>query len=1035
VADVTKYIKENRGGKYWVADVTSSEGYNISSGWSLVVVVRDTKPTPTRELKNITLYDGYKGVWQTPKGTKSDIYTPQVTQTVSGFLTPLTGDITSKLLFFAFEGDLTLPDFTAVDGTKLKNDLNDEEDVVNGTISKDGNYFTSRSPNLKNTSGIDIDEFNLGTTDNGPGIIGHSQTSAEISIGSLGLASNNGGGDQYFLGMYAFSTNLNDPVCYIQTFKNESYTSKLGEDGTYIDDIIGIEVEIKNKETQRLLDVRSYIEIDSIFEEVNGTFELKNIGDVGYSSYTDFFKYAKVDRVDENLSEVTTTIGFGASPSNGGYLDGNKSIYIRFNAKIKGQNEDNSTKNKYSVSYKPESGKKIEISRCDGEDQRIHVLKNKPNGFEVTHKGGLKDGKTDGLTRGVKSNENHLFTQVVDQTFDIDIVALQDGVDKDNLVRETSDKYKGLVELQAVAVDASSTCDNFEGIGAISYVPFNNKIRVETNSTVFSVDKNASFRVKYLVDRYRNHLKWDSIGADLDSLQKMVQKANSDSICKNICENTTDAQTCLDCVFEDVSKGGLSFSSCSTDKFAIRPEKIVLSLDLDNEKPIGGKNYTLTLDSDQAGYDQNFSVSSSTSEAGYDHNISASSSTGTKGGISLKSEKSLCSGSDGDYTGNIAYVGGIANATNFSYENVGNVVVTYTDKSWTDYEQNASSSALSDCVVGSSDHTHNVNGKVGCEVSGFETFDFTPDGFTNTLVLENGTGIGSFNYMANDSADISARLRLVVQASLVDGNPATNYSQTCFANNVNVAYSYNGIRPNARFIRAGTNAGNNFNFNVSRDDFAGGISEVNASVNFGRNLQVAENPYRVFRNDFGVNVADLVDATVTGTMLADADHNVHFYYGRLNIPDIETNLVNIFVNSQYEVYCNVPTGCNKTIFSMANGRESADSVFWYINNTNHTLLAQGAFTNENSKNGMNFANVTFRGMNVLLGAGNRAPHNDRITYNPSPWLVHDRFRVGAVNDSFNIKILSRGNWSGKGKIGQSVLGQDMSEKTSKKMEW
>lgn len=1020
VADVTKYVKDNRGGRYWVADVTSSEGYNISAGWSLVVVVRDTKSSPTRELKNITLYDGYEGVWKTPNNTTSAIYKPSIEQTVSGFLTPSTGDITSKLSFFAFEGDLSLPDFTEVGDKfgnmhRLSNDLNHERDVVNGTISKSGAHFTDREPNLENTSGVDIDEFNLGTTNGGPGIIKHSQTSAKISIGSLGLSSNNGGGDQYYLGMFAFSTNLNDPVCYMQTFKNEAFTHELGEDGSYIDDIIGIEVEIRNKETQTLFDVHSYIEIDKMFEEVNGTFELKNVGDVGYESYTNLFEYDKVERVDVNLSEVTTSIGSGATSSMGGNLKYTENIFIRFNAKIKGQNEDNSTKNRFSISYVPTPDKKIEISRCEGDDQRIHILKNKPNGFEVTHRGGLQDGVTDGMSEGAKSNENHLFTQVANQGFDIDIVALQDGVGKETLVRDASEKYRGLVQLQAVDVNVSGTCESFAGVGPISYIPFDDKIRVETNSSVFSVDKNASFRVKYLIDRYRNHVKWDNIGDDLDSLQKMAAKANIDSVCKQICKNTTDAQTCRECVFEDTSKGGFSQSSCSSDTFAIKPEKFELSLNT-AAKPIGGARYNLTLDSFSIGYDQNFSTS----------NINK-----TKGEITLESEKPDCDGSNDSYTGEIAYLGGVANVANFSYNNVGRVLVTYRDKSWTDYEQNASSVTLSDCVVGSSDNSFNAYDKVGCEVSGNETFDFTPAGFTNTLVLENGTG--SFNYMANNSEDISARLRLNIQASLANGlGVATNYSGECFANDVNVAYAYNGTRTGTRYIRAGTNVvEDNFSFDIGSDSFISGVSDVNVSVNFGRNLQVPQNPYIVQRDDFGVLVTDNIDASVTGAMLADADHSVSFYYGRLNVPDIETSLQNIYVNFQYEVFCQ---GCNKGNFPIANGPESADSVFWYVNNTNHNF-AQGDFINESSQNGMQFANRSFRGMNVLLGAGNRVPLSDRITYNPSPWLVFNEFRAGVVSDSFNIRMFSRGNWSGKGKIGTSVLGQDMSEDTSKKMEW
>ena len=83
---------------------------------------------------------------------------------------------------------------------------------------------------------------------------------------------------------------------------------------------------------------------------------------------------------------------------------------------------------------------------------------------------------------------------------------------------------------------------------------------------------------------------------------------------------------------------------------------------------------------------------------------------------------------------------------------------------------------------------------------------------------------------------------------------------------------------------------------------------------------------------------------------------------------------------------------------------------------------------------MTFANITFSGATISLGT-NSAPHSDKITFVPSPWLIYNKFNSSAQKDSFNINVVSTAqNWSGKGEIGMTIDG-NLSERSTKKLEW
>ncbi len=1029
MADVTSYVKVNRSGDYWIAGVQSSEGENLSAGWNMVVIVKDTKDIPTRDLKNITIFDGFLGVWKSPPEIIED-YPDEVNQSVNGFLTPAFGEISSKMIFFGFEGDKTLKDYIKISDKSgvmhsLVNAQNEVDDMANGTISENGIIVSDRSPSLENTSGIDIDIFNIG--DSGANIIENSQSSTNIMIGS--------DGDRFFLGMFGFSTSLRDPICYVQTYKNGDFTSDIGSE-VYLGDEVGVEVEFRNIEIQTLENFQAVAYVDSSLKEDNSSFELKNIDESGllegdYSSHNELFDFGYIDLGDQNQSEIIVRSGSGADSSSGGLLKKDQSIFFRYRAvveEIYDINDTNQTRYMYKAIYAP-SDKKIMVSSCGHDMDFPTVKKNSTNGFEITHEGGLVDGINDGLINEditKPSNENHLFTQIVDKNFSIDVVALSvDTLNKDK-VRESSNPYKGLLKLELIDKSGSSSDCSLYSLLQKEYIGMYGVKSTEIIS-YHDAKREVGFRVSYLVDKYGKYFTWNSTANTLVNLQDAYNKLDKNKICKVGCESPIDENICRECLFKRVEDGGFSRVSCSSDTFSIRPKEI--KIDINSTNLIGAKDYRLDLNSSVVGYDQNITPSNGSLD--YQLIVPVGCSLGSDSGNLL--------------TSTINFIDGEANITNFKYDNIGDIKVSFIDKGWSLLDQNSSNSMMSDCIIGSGSNIE-IGGKVGCNIKGEELFSFKPDRFENIVTLNDFSSSG-FVYLSNDK-NMSALLKLKIEAFLFDGTVASNYTHGCFANSVTYKFDLINSDP---LDWSGSNAQNEINFyedgnssidvGVAHDGefrtdsqfFNLGVAQdLKIFLNFNRDTAKAMNPFTLKKSDFNITSMSDTNSTLGKDFdRSGSDESVVFYYGRLHVSDIETSESNCNAPIYYEIYCK---DCNKSRYTFASGAESIDSIYWYINNISHSTQLQGSYQDTVSSNGVVISDESLNGMKLSLG-GLKAPHRDKIRLKPSSWLVHDKFNSLQEYTMFGVSFTSVGiNWGGQGELGLTV-DTDISPKHIERMDW
>ena len=183
--DVTGQVKRSGSGVYTVANVQAATGEDRYAGWALVVAYEAFGDPP----RNLTVFDGLQSVTQSK---------PALTIPVSGFQTPLSGPVRTKLGFVAYEGDRGLSgDSATLDGKALSDAVNPANNLFNSTISVDGRNFTDKTPDYVNQLGFDAKLLRI------DGNLANGATSAKIALRTSS--------DQYLPHVITFATDLYAP--------------------------------------------------------------------------------------------------------------------------------------------------------------------------------------------------------------------------------------------------------------------------------------------------------------------------------------------------------------------------------------------------------------------------------------------------------------------------------------------------------------------------------------------------------------------------------------------------------------------------------------------------------------------------------------------------------------------------------------------------------------------------------------------------------------------------------------------------------
>jgi uncharacterized repeat protein (TIGR01451 family) len=201
--DIKAYIQANGAGTYTVADIPCSPGPVSSgghyAGWCIMIAYENTAVP----LNSVRIYDGFAQVYSAGA---------PVTQlvTLTGLNVPNNPLMLSDAVMstMVWEGDANLAattgnpagDYIKINNIAVSNAINPVTNFWNGSISKNGAFVTTKSPNYTNQMGIDIDELEVGT---GYGILPNA-TTVNIEFGTEA--------DQYFPSVFSFNIKMKDPL-------------------------------------------------------------------------------------------------------------------------------------------------------------------------------------------------------------------------------------------------------------------------------------------------------------------------------------------------------------------------------------------------------------------------------------------------------------------------------------------------------------------------------------------------------------------------------------------------------------------------------------------------------------------------------------------------------------------------------------------------------------------------------------------------------------------------------------------------------
>ncbi|MEM6353304.1 MAG: DUF11 domain-containing protein, partial [Cyanobacteria bacterium P01_D01_bin.14] len=204
-ANVTALVRSGGSGTYVGANVQTGRGRDRYGGWTLIVVYDD----PTEVLRSITIFDGFARVSSSNP----------IEATVSGFLTPPSGQFESAMGAIVYEGDVGFrPDQFFLDGdgpsdsdgdgfnqpfVPLGDSLNPTDNFFNSSNTILGTAITSRNPNYPNLLAMDMDIVDA-VDGSGNNILPNATTEAGLRFTSAG--------DVYYPTAFIFSAEVFQPI-------------------------------------------------------------------------------------------------------------------------------------------------------------------------------------------------------------------------------------------------------------------------------------------------------------------------------------------------------------------------------------------------------------------------------------------------------------------------------------------------------------------------------------------------------------------------------------------------------------------------------------------------------------------------------------------------------------------------------------------------------------------------------------------------------------------------------------------------------
>ncbi|MDD2828275.1 MAG: InlB B-repeat-containing protein [Sulfuricurvum sp.] len=754
----------------WGADVysTITSGNNDFGAWSLVVVYKEnTNINTTAKFRSITLFDGYL-----------EVFSSDNSFSLNGFLTPKTGLVDAKFLMFGGEGDISYSD-----GLTLTNSAGTEISLPNAPATPSGTTSVwgssedingvnvgNRYPSCQNTIGIDMRTFSIGTSST-TSIIGNDQTSTTITLKGTG-------NDQYFPGVFAFSTELYMPqLCYDYSLKQDGRFLNLDRSNPLPHITQGISsspleltVYLKNKEADIIAqDISMKADLNASRFDYTMSDKMY-VSNINGSAFID--RGVPADNSPENCTYQTASGNTLSSQGCVAYLDNNllttDDDQRRVRKGIGSLGSEQYIYNQFTLMPKAIGGAIGDINESLGLTIDYQIT---AGGVTMPYTDYVLGSATVPICTQVSSytptwglfnvvqnglKTNNLTTQISRKPFDVDVIydsTIATGDNAAPTVNVNTTVQVEMIDVDAFA-DVNASCANpGASVSEPVYVPiaftpakYQTKVASQDSSYYNFALKNGAYRVWYFTDSNGTLRTWNAAG--LSNANKSITgisglfNSASHGECNTSCigHDTTAGYegACFECMKQNYAK-----PLCSRDNFSVRPEAFdirikdyntagTVTTDLTHDVYKYAPDTTPTTRMNlAAGYDYKYDINAT----GYENN--------TSGLIGVPRYTREFKGANTDYNATMLWDSALTTTTcndiaarnltfyiaNGSLSNqanhqdqVGDYLLNMIDKSWTAVDQvnhtNANGFlAGTDCRLNVNDTVKDGSGQYGCEIS------------------------------------------------------------------------------------------------------------------------------------------------------------------------------------------------------------------------------------------------------------------------------------------------------------------------------
>jgi len=1064
-ADITNLVNtsaSNANGSYSVANIVCDTGTGDGGqygGWTILTIYKDPNADVNNvKFKNVSVFNGF--VYVNTPATPDPVV-------IDGFVTPDLGSISSKIAYFAGDGD-------GADGGSAEAqyfNVGAFENVY-GNTNLLNSVSSTLGVNAARTYGIEGDVVNVSK------YIDNEQTSATFRFD----AGTNSVKDYYTLNMFAFSTDMYTPLIHNMD-KSATVNGNAIDSNTtiHIHDVLTYNIHFNNNGTG---ETAHEVEIFDDFDQDN----LSDVFDISNFDVTTIYLSAKND----NTTWFNALSGWEAG-TECGYDNVQHKVWCKIDEILDGDSYDmkfdvtviaapaddsNVTNTALSIYKNATTGSYVEIVNIDNE-----WYGGSSNSYNA---GEVGDGATppEITSAGVDvadiysgsgvSYASSIYTKVSTASYSLKSIYL--GGDATPKPYPGNNQSASLTILYKLAdMSNGATCDSATTVST-SGVAIIDPGETEQISNVFPMTWPSNLakkdvRIKYKAVDFNQIIDASSVTcAQRSSTGGVVEGIPACLITNapdtsqaglnyktifgedafNNCYNA-NGQPCYassggvgnppyDSIYGcfECSIGNMPYT-CSDDNFAIRPNEFEISSTdataLAHWPKLlrSGHEYPLTLKALDA---------SSVQTQGYNQtkaNLLLSDSNVTAADLSnTVMNGTLAFAADNfNMTNGISEYGGANNVVKVSFDDVANVNLKVVDKNWTAVDFGDGTSE--DCS--------------GRWICGDEDFRFIVDHFDiNETNLTNVGGTdGNFTYVSNlvpgteATYAMSARVQVTVSAKNESGDVTQNFQSgnAFYENNVSLSI----VAPAAAHGNAVVMPDTTVPLVEIPHGFTNGIKTVafdeldtNASkalfFNYPRTVNNPLNPFRVNAANVAVNAASTytqippagadTTANITGNIAAVEDGNATFIYGRTHASRQRYTGPTGTPNIYFESFCfgtdTNGVACDPVLLNnFSPNKRRTDDVRWFINEE-HTVLNGGSIGTVVEKDSLTNVTVTNpvdgNPSNVdLTYGGTDYPYKTTMENNASRWLIYDpddaTGNTTTIN-SFPVEFMdSTTGWSGK----------------------